>query len=115
MIRALNIHFIKRVIGFIFFLFIVHTALSQIDSSFIAKIKSLDTADVLKIDTTAVPDDVFTRKIKQLRSERSGLTIEAIIKLKLTEEREKDTVRPKTFYDQLEQELTTGHTGKLLD
>ena len=115
MIRALNIHFMKRVIGFIFFLFIVHTALSQVDSSFIAKIKSLDTADVLKIDTTAVPDDVFTRKIKQLRSERSGLTIEAIIKLKLTEEREKDTVHPKTFYDQLQQELTTGHTGKLLD
>ena len=97
------------------FLFVFHPAFSQIDSSFIAKLKSLDTADVLKRDTLAVPDDAFTRKIKQLRSERSGLTIEAIIKMKLTEEQGKDTVHPKVFYDQLQQELTTGRTGKLLE
>ena len=92
-----------------------YNCFAQIDTAFIAKIKSLDTADVLKIDTAAVPDDKFTRKIKQLRAERSGLTIESIIKLKLSEESGKDTTHSKAFYDQLEQELTIGHTGKLLE
>ena len=96
-------------------LFFFHTAFSQIDSSFMARIKSLDTADVLKMDTLAVPDDAFTQKIKQLRSERSGLTIEAIIKQKLTEEQGKDTLHPKVFYDRLQEELTTGRAGKLLE
>jgi hypothetical protein len=104
----------KYILTFVLFLVCFHAAFSQIDSSFIAKIKSLDTADVLKMDTTAVPDDAFTHKIKQLRSERSGLTIEAIIKLKLTEEQQKDTAHTKAFYDQLQEELTNGHTGKLL-
>jgi hypothetical protein len=97
------------------FLFFSHASFSQIDTSFITRIKSLDTADLLKMDTLAVPDDVLTQKIRQLRSERSGLTIEAIIKLKLTEEQQKDTSHTKTFYNQLQDELTTGHTGKLLE
>ncbi len=105
----------KYILTLALFLFFFQAAFSQIDSSFIAKIKSLDTADVLKIDTSAVPDDIFTKKIKQLRNERSGLTIEAIIKLKLTEEQQKDTAHTKAFYSQLQEELTTGHTGKLLD
>ena|SRR5258706_2828640 len=105
----------KYILTLALFLFFFQAAFSQIDSSFIAKIKSLDTADVLKIDTSVVPDDIFTKKIKQLRNERSGLTIEAIIKLKLTEEQQKDTAHTKAFYSQLQEELTTGHTGKLLD
>ena len=105
----------KYILTPVLFLFFFHIAFSQIDSSFIARIKSLDTADVLKMDTLSVPDDAFSRKIKQLRSERSGLTIEAIIKLKLAEEQGKDKTHSKLFYDQLQEELTTGHTGKLLE
>ena len=105
----------KHALTLILFISFFHASFSQIDSSFISKIKSLDTADVLKMDTAAVPNDAFTKKIKQLRSERTGLTIEAIIKLKLTEEQQKDTTHPKAFYDQLQEELTIGHTGKLLD
>ena len=87
---------------------------AQIDSAFIAKIKSLDTADVLKIDTAAVPNDRFTQKIKQLRKERSGLTLETIINLKISEEQAKDTTHSKEFYKQLIEEITNGKTGKLL-
>ena len=105
----------KHMLTLVLFTLLFHISFSQIDSSFIAKIKSLDTADVLKMDTAAAPNDAFTKKIKQLRTERSGLTIEAIIKLKLTEEQQKDTAHTKAFYNQLETELTTGHTGKLLE
>lgn len=105
----------KHMLTLVLFISLYHASFSQIDSSFIAKIKSLDTADVLKMDTAAVPNDAFTKKIKQLRIERSGLTIEAIIKLKLAEEQQKDTTHTKAFYNQLQEELTTGHTGKLLE
>lgn len=62
-----------------------------------------------------MPDDAFTHKIKELRSERNGLAIEAIIKLKLSEEQAKDKTHTKLFYDQLQEELTSGRTGKLLE
>jgi len=39
---------------------------SQIDTAFISKLKSLDTANILKLDTSAVPDDALTQKIKAL-------------------------------------------------
>ena len=97
------------------FLLMSGCCFSQIDSSFIARIKALDTANVLKMDTAAAPEDALTAKIKQLRNERSGLTIEAIIKLKLSEEQQKDTTRNKTFYNRLLEELTSGHTGQLLE
>jgi hypothetical protein len=105
----------KHSFTLVLFILLFHISFSQIDSSFIAKIKSLDTANVLKMDTAAAPGDALTKKIKQLRTERSGLTIETIIKLKLTEEQQKDTTHTKAFYNQLEAELTTGHTGKLLE
>jgi len=37
---------------------------SQIDSSFINKIKALDTANILKSDTVAAPNDLLTKKNK---------------------------------------------------
>ncbi len=45
---------------------------SQLDNAFIAKLKSFDTADILKLDTASVPDDAFTAKIKELRTKRKG-------------------------------------------
>ena len=88
---------------------------SQIDSTFIKKIKALDTANVLKSDTLAVPDDLLTRKIKILLSERSGLTVTAIVKIKITEEQQKDTTHSKEFYNQLLGEVTNGRTANLLE
>lgn len=88
---------------------------SQIDSSLIKRIKALDTADILKADTVMVPNDSFTQKIKTLRSEQKGLTLETIIRLKIAEEQQKDTTRSKEYYNNLLQEITTGKTGKLLE
>ena len=58
---------------------------SQIDFSFIQKVKALDTADVLKYNRMAAPNDPFTQKIKLLFSEITDLTIEKIVQIKIME------------------------------
>ncbi len=88
---------------------------SQVDTAFIAKLKSLDTAITLKVDTATVPEDELTRKIRLLRKEKGGFTIETIIGIKIAEEREKDTVHSKEFYNQLTADFTSGKTAKLID
>jgi len=88
---------------------------SQIDSSFINRIKALDTANVLKSDTVSVADDALTRKIKTLLSQRKGLTVETILRIKITEEQQKDTLHSKEFYNKLLEEVTTGKTSKLIE
>ena len=90
-------------------------AFSQIDSGFIKALKALDTADILKSDTLAPPKDVFTQKIKILRKERKGLTTENILRIKIMEEQQKDTVHSKNFYTELQREITIGKTGQLLE
>jgi len=88
---------------------------SQIDSAFILKLKALDTANVLKTDTAAVPNDALTQKIKQLLGEKNGLTVTAILKIKIMDEQQKDTVHSKEFYRKLMEDITTGKTSKLLE
>lgn len=88
---------------------------SQIDTSFIARIKGLDTANVLKLDTAAVPNDALTAKIKDLRKEKKGLNLETILKIKITEEQQKDTSHSKAFYDALLDDVTKGRTSKLIE
>lgn len=96
-------------------LFLQFLAFSQIDSAFILKLKALDTANILKTDTVSVPDDALTQKIKTLLGERNGLTIGAILKFKIMEEQQKDTVHTKEFYKKLTEDITTGKTSKLLE
>jgi hypothetical protein len=101
---------------FITFLLFSIASIAQIDSAFILKLKALDTANTLQADTMALPDDVLTKKIKQLRAERSGgLTTEAVLKIKLAEEQGKDKKHDAAFYKKLEQDITTGHTAQLLE
>ena len=88
---------------------------SQIDSAFIARIKALDTANVVRSDTIAVADNELSQKIKLLLSEKRGLTIQAILRLKLMEEQQKDTSHSKEYYNRLLEECTTGNTGKLIE
>ena len=88
---------------------------SQIDSAFILKLKALDTANILKADTVTVPNDAFTQKIKQLLSEKNGLSVKSILKIKIMEEQQKDTVHSKEFYSKLTEDITTGKTSKLLE
>ncbi|HUR12500.1 MAG TPA: DUF2059 domain-containing protein [Flavitalea sp.] len=88
---------------------------SQLDSTIIARIKNLETSNTLSTDTITVAEDALTKKIRQLRNLRKGLTTETIIQIKLMEERQKDTTRSKEYYDQLTREMTTGKTGRLID
>ena len=88
---------------------------AQIDSALIKRIKALDTADMVKTDTVAVPNDSFSKKVRELRSEQKGLTLETILRLKIAEEQQKDTTHSKEFYQKLIDDVTTGRTSKLLE
>jgi hypothetical protein len=88
---------------------------SQIDTSFIGQIKALDTANTLRSDTASVPNDLLSEKIRQLRKERKGLTVETVLRIKIMEEQQKDTIHSKEFYKNLLEELTTGNTASLIE
>jgi hypothetical protein len=88
---------------------------AQVDSAFILKLKTLDTADILKADTLTVPDDMLTKKIRELNRERSGLTIQNILAIKIMEEREKDKKHSADFYNKLNDEITKGRTATLIE
>lgn len=90
-------------------------AFSQIDTAFLQRLKAMESGDMLKTDTTTPPDDAFTRKIKKLREEKNGISIELVMQIKIKEEQEKDKSRPKEYYDKLLKEMTTGETGRLLE
>src|SRR5260221_7534888 len=98
-----------------FTLLVPRVCISQVDSSFIAGIKALDTANMLRQDTAAVPEDALTKKIRMLRNEKNGLTIENIIRLKLADEQKDDTTHSKDYYNKLLAELTPGKTSRLID
>jgi hypothetical protein len=90
--------------------------MGQIDSAFVQRIKSLDTANILRFDTLDAPNDALTQKIRELQKVRSGLTIEGVVQLKMMEEKQKDTsAAKKEFYDKLLNETTHGRTAKLID
>jgi hypothetical protein len=88
---------------------------SQIDSAFILRLKALDTANILKMDTVTAPNDALTQRIKKLLDEKNGLSVGAILKIKIMDEQQKDTVHSKEFYKKLTEDITTGKTSKLLE
>lgn len=45
---------------------------AQVDTAFLAKLKSIEKTNSLKLDTASVPNDKLTKKIKQLRKEKGG-------------------------------------------
>jgi hypothetical protein len=104
--------FVAFILSFLLFSFI---SFAQLDTSFIVKLKALDTLNSLKNDTVAVPDDQLTKKIKSIRSQRKGLTTETVVKMKILEQQEKDNSHSKEFYKQLLDEVTTGKTSKLIE
>jgi len=104
-----------RRVFFLLALFVYSHGYSQIDSTLIMRIKALDTADMVKMDTMAVSNDSFSKKVRALRSEQKGLTLETILRLKIAEEQQKDTTHSKEFYHKLVEEVTTGKTSQLLE
>ncbi len=105
----------KKLIFFLIFLISVYNSWCQLDSAFILKIKSLDTANILKLDTMPVPDDRLTKKIKLLRNERTGLTPEAVINIKLGEEQAKNPSFSKEFFEKLKVNLLEGKGHHLIE
>jgi len=104
-----------KVVLFFLTVFVCGHSYSQIDSTLIKRIKALDTADLVKTDTVAVANDSFAKKVRELRSEQKGLTLETILKIKISEEEQKDTTHSKEYYQKLVAEITTGRTSKLLE
>lgn len=104
-----------KLIILILALLIPFLSFSQIDSAFILRLKALDTANILKMDTASVPNDALTQKIKQLLGEKKGISVSAILKFKIMDEQKKDTVHSKEFYKKLMEDITTGKTSKLLE
>ena len=105
----------KKLIIYLFFLSNFQTSWAQLDTAFLLKIKSLDTANILKLDTMPVPNDRLTRKIKLLRQQRTGITTEAILNIKLGEEQGKNSSLPKEFYEKLRANLLEGEGHFLIE
>jgi hypothetical protein len=88
---------------------------AQLDSVFLKQLKALDTSNILKTDTLAVPDDRITAKIRELRQERGGLTIPSILQMNLAEAQKKDTVHSSNYYQDMVYDITNGNTARLLN
>lgn len=67
-----------------------------------------------KPDTTAVPEDKITAKIRELRQLKGGFNIEEALKYKLQEDREKKTMAVEEI-DRFEAFMTTGAGKRWLD
>ena len=104
-----------KIVFFFICLALSATSFSQVDTAFLLEIKSLDTLNSLRLDTTSVPNDMLTRKIKELRKEKNGIDLETMIFIKLKEQQEKDTIHNADYYQLLTNEITSGHTGLLIE
>jgi hypothetical protein len=87
---------------------------AQTDTSLINQLKTLDTYKNLKVDTLEPPNDPLTAKIRMLRAEQKGISINNFIQIKLADDA-KDTTRNAAYRTQLKSELTSGHTARLID
>lgn len=67
-----------------------------------------------KPDTSAVPEDRITRKIRQLRALRGGFNVNEAMEYKLSEEEKEGKTAPETIA-YLRKEFSTGHGKELLD
>jgi hypothetical protein len=97
------------------FVFVGSYCYAQVDTAFLLLLKSLDTADILKYDTAIVPEDALTKKIRVLMKEKHGLNIESILTIKMAEEQEKKKAHTKKYFDDMVNELKSGHTARLIE
>ena len=67
-----------------------------------------------KIDTTAVPEERITRKIRQLRYLKGGFNINEAIAFKMDEDEAKKEMPAETI-EKLRKEFTSGRAKQLLD
>jgi hypothetical protein len=86
---------------------------AQSDSSGVFQ-KIMKQLQSYSIDTTTVPHDKITKKIKQLRSLKGGVNIDEAIFFKLGEEEAKNE-SPKETIQMLRSEFTNGKGKKWMD
>lgn len=91
-----------------------YTATAQHDSE-LNKLKEIMGKAGSMPDTLAVPNDKLTAEIKTLRRERKTINTDDVIKIKIEEERNKDTKLPAEYYDRLLSAFTNGSAGKWVD
>lgn len=84
---------------------------AQTDSVFSRIINS---AKDFKLDTSAAPNDKFTRKISELRSLRGGFNVSEALSFKMQEALQKKEISPLEF-NKISTYFSTGNGKKLLD
>jgi len=109
----------KSIMKFILILFLncfAQFGYTQIDTAFIARLKALDSLNILKLDTADVPNDQLTKKILELKKEKTGLGLESIMYIKIMEDQQKPSNKhPTDFYTALQNEIKNGRTAKLIE
>ena len=103
-------------IYFTLFCFVIfHTSRAQSDTSSALNnpiVKILNEVKSYQIDTSAVPEDKLTRKIRELRSLRNGFNINELIDYKLNEDQnKKDSSASKA----LKEQFTKGNGKRWMD
>lgn len=86
---------------------------SQKDSSEIFT-RISESMATFQIDTSAVPNDALTEKIRELRFLKGGFNVNEAMEYKITESRTKDEIS-EDEYEKLKNYLTNGEGKKWLD
>jgi|GEM_PF-573500 hypothetical protein len=88
---------------------------AQNDTSGVTIFQSLFGTNRFIIDSSAVPEDPLTQKIRVLRSERGPINFENVIKFTIRDQQSKDTTRPKEYYDKFLEECQTGNAHRNIE
>ena len=88
---------------------------AQNDTIGISAIQLLLDSTRFRIDTSAVPEDAFTQKIRELRSVRGPINFDNVIKSAILDKQTNDTTRPKVFYDKLLEDCQSGNTHRIIE
>lgn len=106
----------KQILLLIIGFSIVCISNAQTDSSYIISVFEKITNEIksYKLDTSAVPNDKITKKIKELRQLRGGFNINEAIQFKMGEEEQKNET-PKSTLAYLKDQFTGGKGKQWLD
>ena len=81
----------------------------------ISAIQSLFGDAKFKIDTSAVPEDRLTEKIRILRAERGPINMDNVIKYTIQSQQANDKVRPKEYYDRFLEQCQQGEAHRMIE
>jgi len=88
---------------------------AQSDTATIATFQKIFGTTQFKVDTTAVPEDSLTQKIRLLRKVRGPLNMDIVIKNFIQGQEENDKTHPKEYFDRLLEECQNGNAHRLIE